>query len=93
MIFFKLMNNAVVRIITCSRKKKKLLCVRTKFSYYKVFHRRFISSRNEKKKKTEILINKTVYLGLSIQELSKILMYQFCYDYVKPKYDEEAKSC
>ena len=47
----------------------------------------------ELKKKTEILINKTVYWGLSIQELSKILMYQFCYDYVKPKYDEEAKSC
>ena len=31
-------------------------------------------------------MNKTVYFGLSILKLSKILMYEFCYDYVKPKY-------
>ena len=36
-------------------------------------------------------MNKPVYLGLSIQELSKILMYEFCYDYFKPKYDEKIK--
>ena len=29
---------------------------------------------------------KPVYLGLSILELSKILMSEFCYDYVKPNY-------
>ena len=40
-------------------------------------------------KKTEILMNKTVYLGLSILELSKILMYEFWYDYLKPKYCEK----
>ena len=39
--------------------------------------------------KTEILINKPVYLGLSILELSKILIYDFWYDYVKRKYDEK----
>ena len=38
-------------------------------------------------------MNKPVYLGLSILELSKILMYQFWYDYVKPNYDEKAKLC
>ena len=31
-------------------------------------------------------MNRPVYLGLSILELSKILMYEFWYDYVKPKY-------
>ena len=36
--------------------------------------------------KSEILMNKPVYLRLSVLELSKILMYQFCYDYVKTKY-------
>ena len=41
--------------------------------------------------KTEILMNKPVYLGLSILELHKILMYQFWYDYVKPKYGEKSK--
>ena len=60
----------------------------TKLLYYKVFQRKFISNRNEKKNKTEILIYKSVYLGLSILKLSKILMFEFWYDYVKPKYSE-----
>ena len=44
-------------------------------------------------KKTEILMYKPVYLGLWILELSKILMYEFCYDYAKPKYGEKVKLC
>ena len=44
-------------------------------------------------KKMQIRTNKPVYLGLSILALSKILMYEFWYDYVKPKYDEKAKLC
>ena len=38
-------------------------------------------------------MNKPAYLGLSILELSEILMYEFWYDYIKPKYDEKAKLC
>ena len=38
-------------------------------------------------------MNKPVCLGLSIVELSKILMCEFWYDYVKPKYYEKAKLC
>ena len=44
-------------------------------------------------KKTEILINNPVYLGLSLQDLSKTVMYEFWYDCVKPKYDENANFC
>ena len=44
-------------------------------------------------KKTQILRNKPVYLGLSILEVSKILIYEFQYDYVKPKYGEQIKLC
>ena len=40
-------------------------------------------------KETEILINKPVFLGLSILELSNILMYEFWYDYVKRKYGKK----
>ena len=47
----------------------------------------------EKKKETELLMNKPVYLGLSMLELSKILMYDFSHDYVKPKYGEKVKLC
>ena len=46
-----------------------------------------------KKTTTKILMNKPVYLVLSILELSKILMYDFWYDYLKPKYSEKAKCC
>ena len=38
-------------------------------------------------------MNKPICLGLSILELSKILMYEFWYDYVKLKYGEKAKLC
>ena len=44
-------------------------------------------------KKTEIIMNKPVLLGLSILELSKISMYEFWYDYVKPEYGEKVKLC
>ena len=36
--------------------------------------------------KAKVLMNKPVFLGLSISESSKIVMYKFCYDYVKSKY-------
>ena len=38
-------------------------------------------------------MNKIVHLGHSVLKLSKILMYQFWYDYVKPKYGEKSKLC
>ena len=41
--------------------------------------------------KTEIFMNKPGSLGLSALELSKILMYEFWYDYVKPKYCKKVK--
>ena len=44
-------------------------------------------------KKTQILLNKLVYSGLSILELSKIKMHLFLYDYVKPKYGEKEHLC
>ena len=37
-------------------------------------------------RKAQLFINKPVYLGLSILELRKIVMYEFWYGYVKPKY-------
>ena len=73
-----------VKLVT--EKTKKLFGVRTSLSYYKFFCKKFISNRNGK---NEILMNKPVYLGLSILELSRILMYKFWYDYVKPKNDEK----
>ena len=42
-------------------------------------------------RKTQILINRLVYLALLILDLSKSLMYEFWYDYIKAKYGEKAK--
>ena len=44
-------------------------------------------------KKIKVKMNKPVYLGLSILEISKTLMYEFWYDYIKPKYQNNAKLC
>ena len=44
-------------------------------------------------KKRKVEMNKPVYLGLSILEISKTLMYEFWYDYIKPKYQNNAKLC
>ena len=44
-------------------------------------------------KKIKVKINKPVYLGLLIQEISGTLMYEFWYDYIKPKYQFNAKLC
>ena len=42
-------------------------------------------------KKTKVKMNKPIYLGLSILEISKILMYEFWYDYMKPKYKNNVR--
>ena len=42
-------------------------------------------------KKTEVTMNKPVYLGTSILDISKTLMYEFWFDYIKPKYGDRAK--
>ena len=44
-------------------------------------------------RKAPILMNKPVYLGLSILDLGKTVIYGFWYDYVKPKYVEKGKLC
>ena len=47
----------------------------------------------EMKKKTKIIANKPIYLGLAILSLSKIKMYEYWYDDMKPKYGDRMKLC
>ena len=44
-------------------------------------------------KKAKVKMNKPVYLGMSILDISKTLMYEFWYDYIKPKYQDKGKLC
>ena len=46
-----------------------------------------------KMKKTKVKMNKPVYLGMSILDISKTLMYEFWYDYITPRYKDKAKLC
>ena len=44
-------------------------------------------------KKTEVKMNKPIYLGQAILDISKTLMYEFWYDYIKLKYGDKARLC
>ena len=44
-------------------------------------------------KKTKLKMNKPLYLGMSILDISKTLMYEFWYDFIKPKHQDRAKLC
>ena len=44
-------------------------------------------------RKTEVVMNKPLYLGQPILDLSKTLLYEFWYDYIKPKFDYKARLC
>ena len=44
-------------------------------------------------KKTKIQMVKSIYLDMSILDISKTLTYEFWYDYIKPKYGDRAKLC
>ena len=44
-------------------------------------------------KKTRLKMNKSLYSGMSILDISKTLMYEFWYEYINPKYEDRAKLC
>ena len=100
--FYKLMNNAVfgktmenvrkhrdIKLVTTNKKRNKLV---SEPNYHTM---NYISKDLSiiERKKTKIKTNKPIYLGLSILDISKILMYEFWYDYMKPKYDNDVKLC
>ena len=54
--------------------------------------RKFISNRNEKKQQQK-QISRYIYIGLAILSLSKMTMYEYWYDDMKPKYRENIRLC
>ena len=69
-------------------KRRNYLVPETNFSYIKIFLENLLAIEMIK---TQIIMNKPAYLSLSILELSEIVMFEFWYNYVKPKYGEKAK--
>ena len=88
--FFKLMNNAVFGKLVTTKRRKNYLVPEPNYHTTKFFTGNLLEIDL---RKTQILMNKPVYLGLSILDLSKTVMYEFWYDYVKPKYGENGKLC
>ena len=98
--FFKLMNNSVfgktmenirnrvdIRLVTRESQAKKLTC-KPNYQHHTIFSKNLAAVHM---KKVSLKFNKPVYLGMSILDLSKTLMYDFHYNYIKPKYGERAK--
>ena len=94
--FFKLMNNAVfgktmanvrkhrdIKLVTTDKKRSKLV---SEPNYHTI---NLISENLSiiEMRRTKVKMNKPIYLGLPILEISKLLMYEFWYDYMKPKYN------
>ena len=99
---FKLMNNSVfaktmenirkhreIKLVTTDKKRSKLV---SEPNYHTINLISEYLSITEMKK-TKVKMNKPIYLGLSILEISKTLMYEFWYDYMKPKYANNVKLC
>ena len=99
---FKLMNNAVfgktmenirkhrdIKIVTTDKKRNKLISEPNYHTMNYISEDLSIIEMN----KTKVKMNKPIYLGLSILDISKILMYEFWYDYMKLKYKNKLKLC
>ena len=76
-----------IKLVT-TKKRRNYLVAKPNYQTTIFFHKKFVGYKN---KKTQVLMNKPVCSALSILELSKTVMYGFWYDYVKPKYSEQAK--
>ena len=97
--FFKLMNNSVfgktmenirnrvdIRLVN-SEKKAMKLAAKPNFKHCNIFDENLVAIHM---KKTKLVFNKPVYLGMCILDLSKTLMYDFHYNYIKNKFNDKA---
>ena len=100
--FFKLMNNSVfgktmenvrnhrdIKIVTTD-KRRSILASEPNYHSTKYISKDLLIMEM---KKVEVKMNKPIYLGQAILEVSKMLMYGFWYDYIKPKCGDKAKLC
>ena len=100
--FFKLMNNSVfgktmenvrdhrdIKIVTMD-KRRSILASEPNYHSTKYISKDLLIMEM---KKTEVKMNKPIYLGQAILDLSKTLMYEFWYDYIMRKYGDKARLC
>ena len=98
-IFFKLMNNSVYGKTMENIRKRSNVYLETDHDHFlrqtakptykncKIFHENLVAVNMTK---SRLVLNKPVYVGMCILELSKTLMYDFHYNFIKAKYGEKA---
>ena len=100
--FFKLMNNSVfgktmenvrkhrdIKLVATEEKRNKLVS-EPDYHTKKYFPKNLLAIEM---KKAKVKMNKPIYLGMSILDISKTLMYEFWYDSIKSKYGDKDKLC
>ncbi len=80
-------NRVNIRLVT-SRHIANKLAIKPNFDKNTIFCKSLIAVHM---KKTQLMLDKPIYLGASILDISKTLMYDFHYDYVKKNYEQKSK--
>ena len=78
-----------IKLVTANVKRNKLVS-EPNYHTTKRFSENLLAMEM---KKTKVKMNKHVYFGMPILDISKTLMYKFWYDYIKPKYEDRSKLC
>ena len=95
--FFKVINNGVFEntMENVRKYKDSKLVTTERRRNYSVSEPNYQTTKffRETLLATQVLIKKPEYLGLSVLDLSKTLMYEFRDDYLKPKYGKNVKLC
>ena len=82
-------NHKDIKLVTSDKRRQRLVS-EPDFHSYKKFSNHLMTIEM---KKTFVKMIKPLYLGMSILDISKTLMYEFWYDYIKPNYGDRAKLC
>ena len=80
-------NRVDIKLVN-DKKQAEKLSAKPNFNHCNIFSEDLVAIHM---KKTKLLFNKPVYLGMCILDLSKTLMYDFHYNYIKQKYGDKAK--
>ena len=78
-----------IKIVTAEEKRIKLVS-QPNYHTTKQFSEKLLAIEM---KNTKVKMNKPIYLGMPILDISKTLMYEFWHDHIKPKYKDKAKLC